>query len=138
MSPSVKGTQRRRITVTSSLHGSSRKKGGVTGGRYSARSQPFVQLQKLERKKSCATNSGSPEVELRFSMSLLLSIYVYSYLEGRGLTSASGDRTSEPVFVDLLRGPGIDSQPGGPVRNPICRSELEFLKSLWGLGTEEE
>jgi hypothetical protein len=28
----------------------------------------------------------------------------------------------EPVFVDLLRGPGIDSQPGGPVRNPICRT----------------
>jgi hypothetical protein len=33
-------------------------------------------------------------------------------------TSAS---CSEPVFVDLLRGPGIDSHPGGPVRNPICR-----------------
>ncbi len=29
---------------------------------------------------------------------------------------------TEPVFVDLLRGPGIDSQPGGPVRNPICRT----------------
>ncbi len=31
----------------------------------------------------------------------------------------------EPVFVDLLRGPGIegiDSHPGGPVRNPICRT----------------
>jgi hypothetical protein len=28
----------------------------------------------------------------------------------------------EPVFVDLLRRPGIDSQPGGPVRNPICRT----------------
>ena len=27
---------------------------------------------------------------------------------------------SEPVFVDLLRRPGIDSRPGGPVRNPIC------------------
>ncbi len=26
------------------------------------------------------------------------------------------------VFVDLLRRPGIDSQPGGPVRNPICRT----------------
>jgi hypothetical protein len=29
---------------------------------------------------------------------------------------------TEPVFVDLLRGPGIDSQPGGTVRNPICRT----------------
>ena len=28
---------------------------------------------------------------------------------------------TEPVFVDLLRRPGIDSQHGGPVRNPICR-----------------
>ncbi len=25
---------------------------------------------------------------------------------------------AEPVFVDLLRRPGIDSQPGGPVRQP--------------------
>jgi hypothetical protein len=29
---------------------------------------------------------------------------------------------TEPVFVDLLRRPGIDSQPGGPVRNPSCRT----------------
>ncbi len=29
---------------------------------------------------------------------------------------------TEPVFVDLLRRPGIDSQPGGAVRNPICRT----------------
>jgi hypothetical protein len=28
----------------------------------------------------------------------------------------------EPVFVDLLWRPGIDSQPGGPVQNPICRT----------------
>jgi hypothetical protein len=28
----------------------------------------------------------------------------------------------EPVFVDLLRRPGIDSEPGGPVRNPACRT----------------
>jgi hypothetical protein len=25
---------------------------------------------------------------------------------------------AEPVFVDHLRGPGIESQPGGPVRQP--------------------
>jgi hypothetical protein len=29
---------------------------------------------------------------------------------------------AEPVFVDLLRRPGIDSQPSGPVRDPICRT----------------
>jgi hypothetical protein len=28
---------------------------------------------------------------------------------------------AEPVFVDLLRSPGIDSQPDGPVRQP-CSS----------------
>ena len=28
------------------------------------------------------------------------------------------ERLPEPVFVNLLRGPGIDSQPGGPVRQP--------------------
>jgi hypothetical protein len=27
-------------------------------------------------------------------------------------------KKTEPVFVDLLRSPGIDSQPGGPVRQP--------------------
>ncbi len=26
--------------------------------------------------------------------------------------------STEPVFVDLVRGPGIDSQHGGPVRQP--------------------
>jgi hypothetical protein len=30
--------------------------------------------------------------------------------------------TAELVFVDLLRRPGIDSQLGGPVRNPIYRT----------------
>jgi hypothetical protein len=31
--------------------------------------------------------------------------------------------TTEPVFVDRLRSPGIDSQPGGPVHeNPFCRT----------------
>ncbi len=34
------------------------------------------------------------------------------------------EQTTEPVFVDLLWRPGIDSQPGGPVRNPICRTGL--------------
>jgi hypothetical protein len=29
---------------------------------------------------------------------------------------------SEPVFVNLLRSPGIDSQPGRPVRQPIWRT----------------
>jgi hypothetical protein len=28
----------------------------------------------------------------------------------------------EPIFVNLLRSPGIDSQSGGPVRNPTCRT----------------
>ncbi len=27
---------------------------------------------------------------------------------------------SVPIFVNLVRSPGINSQPGGPVRNPIC------------------
>ncbi len=28
----------------------------------------------------------------------------------------------EPVFLDLLRSPGIDSQPGSKYDNPICRT----------------
>jgi hypothetical protein len=32
--------------------------------------------------------------------------------------AAVPNRNSEPVFVNLLRSPGTDSQPGGPVRQP--------------------
>ncbi len=35
-------------------------------------------------------------------------------------------RCSEPVFVNLLRSPGIDSQPGGPVRHPY----LSYLPAV--------
>ncbi len=42
--------------------------------------------------------------------------------------------TTEPVFVDLLRRPGIDSRPGGPVRNSICRTgEIDSSVSIPGL-----
>jgi hypothetical protein len=34
------------------------------------------------------------------------------------LKDGSSYCSPEPVFVDLLRRPGIDSQPGGPVRQP--------------------
>jgi hypothetical protein len=50
--------------------------------------------------------------------------------------------TAEPVFVNHLRSPEIDSQPCGipGLRKRLTNtgSELEFLKSLWGLGNEEE
>jgi hypothetical protein len=47
----------------------------------------------------------------------------------------------EPVFVDLLRSPGIDSQPGGPVRQPyllyrsakLQASGIDFSESIPGL-----
>jgi hypothetical protein len=34
------------------------------------------------------------------------------------LVQMFSDDITEPVFVDLLRSPGIDSQPGRPVRQP--------------------
>jgi hypothetical protein len=64
-------------------------------------------------------------------------------------------KKTEPVFVDLLRSPGIDSQPGGPVRQPyllywpaephgLAESIPGLLKSLriraletFGNGTSE-
>ncbi len=64
-------------------------------------------------------------------------------------------KKTEPVFVDLLRIPGIDSQPGGPVRQPyllywptvlhgLAESIPGLLKSLqiraletFGNGTSE-
>ncbi len=36
----------------------------------------------------------------------------------------------EPVFVDLLRSPGIDFQPGGPVRQPYLSYRLARLHRL--------
>ncbi len=78
---------------------------------------------------------------------------------------------AEPVFVNLLGSPEIDSRPGRPAQQPYLTyrpvglhtggiassesitelherlqmraqmsflSELDFLKRLWGLGTEEE
>jgi hypothetical protein len=40
----------------------------------------------------------------------------------------------EPVFVDLLRSTGIDSQPVGPVREPNFRAKLHMLaESIPGL-----
>ncbi len=36
----------------------------------------------------------------------------------------------EPVFVDLLRSPGIDSQHGGPVRQPYLSYRLARLHRL--------
>jgi hypothetical protein len=37
---------------------------------------------------------------------------------------------TEPVFVDLLRSPGIDSQPSGPIRQPYL---LYWPAKLHGL-----
>jgi hypothetical protein len=44
-----------------------------------------------------------------------------------GYSSAS---CTEPVFVDLLRSPGIDSQPGGPVRQPFLSYRSARLHRL--------
>jgi hypothetical protein len=64
-------------------------------------------------------------------------------------TLLAGTTTNtEPVFVNLLRSPGIDSQTGGPVRQPyfrndpararICRSfkETRYRFSAWRAGTK--
>ncbi len=37
---------------------------------------------------------------------------------------------SEPVFVNLLRSPGIDSQPGGPIRQPYLTYQPARLHRL--------
>ncbi len=40
--------------------------------------------------------------------------------------------STEPEFVNLLRSTGIDSQPGGPVRQPYLTYRLARLQSLHG------
>jgi hypothetical protein len=37
---------------------------------------------------------------------------------------------SEPEFLNLLRSPGIDSQPGGPVRQPLFNVPAARLQKL--------
>ncbi len=38
---------------------------------------------------------------------------------GGGLGLSAVRSFTEPVFVNLLRSPGIDSKPGGPIRQPF-------------------
>jgi hypothetical protein len=54
--------------------------------------------------------------EKRYTLVLLLSklvIWDLYFLQ---------NSQSEPKFVNLLKSPGIDSQPGGPVRQPYLTS----------------
>ncbi len=44
----------------------------------------------------------------------------------------------EPVSVNILRSLGIDRRNRFLVAINVYKSDKEFLKSLWGLGTEEE
>jgi hypothetical protein len=70
---------------------------------------PTLQVKKISRQGS--TNStGSNEGSSRFESP---SPSFFHPCEHQREIFAS-----EPVFVDLLRRPGIDSQPGGPVRQP--------------------
>ncbi len=43
-------------------------------------------------------------------------------------TDTDGRASTEPVFVNLLRSPGIDSQPGGPVRQPYLTYRPAWLQ----------
>jgi hypothetical protein len=42
-----------------------------------------------------------------------LNNYISESLFFNSLTNLSQIRTAEPIFVNLLRRPGVDSQPGG-------------------------
>jgi hypothetical protein len=50
---------------------------------------------------------------------------------GREGVAGSQPMSTEPVFVDLLRIPGIDSQPGGTVRQTVCRTGLPGDIDWW-------
>jgi hypothetical protein len=47
-----------------------------------------------------------------------VTCHVCNYTSFKVLGTFCFSFLSEPVFVNLLRHPGIDSQPGGPVRKP--------------------
>jgi hypothetical protein len=77
---------------------------------------PGLNIRTLRRPKKIPPDSfeGTPQTELVLS----------SGRAGgpRPESSREGGPGPEPVFVDLVRSPGIDSQPGGPVRNPVSRT----------------
>jgi hypothetical protein len=47
-----------------------------------------------------------------------------------GVDMGEADARPQPEFVNLLRSPGIDSQPGGPVRQPYLTYRPAQLHSL--------
>ncbi len=53
-------------------------------------------------------------------------------MELLGSSETGGPQTTgtEPEFVNLLRSPGIDSQPGGPIRQPYLTYRPAMLPSL--------
>ncbi len=64
----------------------------------------------------------SMAVGAAFSWLYLVLCHQTTFLRLPSCTQRVHCTKPEPVFVDLLRRPGIDSLPGGPVRNPICRT----------------
>jgi hypothetical protein len=65
------------------------------------------------------------------------SFYIF---RARNYHSVTVPRHPEPVFVNLLRNPGIGSQPGGPVRQPYPTGPpgyigggIDTLESIPGL-----
>jgi hypothetical protein len=59
---------------------------------------------------------------MKFRTVSYLSIFFYVYS-----VQCTNITCTEPVFVNLLRSPGIDSQPGGPERQI---PEPEFVNLL--------
>jgi hypothetical protein len=47
-----------------------------------------------------------------------------------GLLAPISPLRTEPVFVDPLRSPEIDSQPGGPVRQPFMLYQSPYLETF--------
>ncbi len=79
-------------------------------GREGGPARPPPQLPRLQ------APSHRPD---KICLETAVSSYFKQHLAGISQYFVSvGDVGSEPVFVDLLRSPGIDSQPGGSVRQP--------------------
>jgi hypothetical protein len=59
-------------------------------------------------------------IVLCFNYICKVKVKITQYHDNQRFSSPS--KRTEPVFVGLVRSPGIDSQPGGPVRNPVSRT----------------
>ncbi len=87
--------------------------GAISGGNY-----------------NLSVTGHSPQRVITLLTNTFLTIICVSTTHGQVFLSAK--QNTEPEFVNLFRSPGIDFQPGGPVRQPYLTYRPARLHRLTG------